>query len=125
MIKLVSLSEPIRYREIKVPPSNYFSTLRGVWSNFYGPSGLIQFGPSWLLKLGRLGQSCLGPTFLWAELSWADLSLGRVVLNPFANTAKGKRFKSFYNAGNFCKKKKTKKTYCEKQISTVNVYTQI
>ena len=24
----------------------------------------------------------IGTTFLWAELSWADLSLGRVVLNP-------------------------------------------
>ena len=40
-----------------------------------------RFGPSCLLKLGRLGPSCLGLTFLWAELSWADLSLGRVVCN--------------------------------------------
>ena len=63
-------------------PSNYFNTLRGAWSDFYGPSGLLQFGLSCLLKLRRLGPSCLGPTFLWAELSWADLSLGRVVLNP-------------------------------------------
>ena len=81
MIKFVSLSEFIRYRAIKVPPFNYFNTLRGAWSDFYGPSGLLQFGrfePSCLLKVGRLG-----PTFLWAEfLSWADLSLGRVVLNP-------------------------------------------
>ena len=83
MIKFVSLSEFIRYRTIKAPPFNYeyFNTLRDAWSDFYGPSGLLQFGrfgPSCLLKLGRLGPSCLGPTFLWAELSWADLSLGRV-----------------------------------------------
>ena len=65
-----------------MPLTNYFNTLRGAWSDFYGPSGLLQFGPSCLLKLGRFGPSCLGPTFLWAELSWADLSLGRVVLNP-------------------------------------------
>ena len=45
-------------------------------------SELGRLGPSCLLKLGQLGPSCLGPTFLWAELSWADLSLGRVVLNP-------------------------------------------
>ena len=34
-----------------------------------------------LLKLGRLGPSCLGLTFFWADLSCADLSLGRVVRN--------------------------------------------
>ena len=86
MIKFVLLSEFITYRAIKVTPSNYFNTLRGAWSDFYGSSGLLQFGrfgPSCLPKLGRLGPSCLGPTFLWGELSWADLSLGRVVLNPF------------------------------------------
>ena len=43
-----------------------------------------RFGPSCLLKLGRLGPSCNGPTFLWAELSWADLSLSRVVRNSSA-----------------------------------------
>ena len=73
----------IRYRAIKVLPSNYFNTLRGAWSDFHGPTGL--------LKLGRFGQlsSEIGttwaelswPTFLWDELSWADLSLGRVVCN--------------------------------------------
>ena len=55
-------------------------------SDFHGPRGLQKlgrFGPSCLLKLGRLGPSCLGPTFFWAELSWADLSLGRVVRNSF------------------------------------------
>ena len=83
--QFVLLSEFIRYKARKVPPFNYFNTLRGAWSDFYGPSGLLQFGrfgPSCLLKLGRLGPSCLGPTSLWAELSMADLSLGRVVLNP-------------------------------------------
>ena len=82
MIKFVPLSELVKYRAIQVPPSNYFNTLRGGWFDFYLPSGLLQFGPSCLLKFGRLGPSCPGPTFLWAELSWADLSLGRVVLNP-------------------------------------------
>ena len=63
-----------------------FNTLRGVWSDFHGPRGLLKlgrFGPSCLLKLGRLGPSCLGPTLLRDELSWADLSLGRVVRNSF------------------------------------------
>ena len=76
VIKFVPLSELIRYRAMKVPPSNYFNTLRGAWSDFYLPSGLLQFGLRCLLKLGRLGPSCLRPTFLWAELSWTDLSLG-------------------------------------------------
>ena len=67
-----------------MPPTNSFNTLRGAWSGFYVPSGLLQFGrfgPSCLPKLGRLGPSCLGgrlffygpsrpgPTCLWAELS--------------------------------------------------------
>ena len=80
MIKFVSLSELIKFRAIKVQPSNYFNTLRGGWSDFYLPSGLLQFGTSCLLKLGQLGPSCLGPTCffgpscpgpicLWAELS--------------------------------------------------------
>ena len=71
MIKFVSLSEFIRYRAIKAPPFNYFKTLRGSWSDFYGPSGLLQFG--------RFGTSSeIGTT--WAELSWADFFMGRVVL---------------------------------------------
>ena len=56
-----------------MPPTNSFNTLRGAWSGFYVPSGLLQFGrfgPSCLPKLGRLGPSCLGPTFF----------MGRVVL---------------------------------------------
>ena len=51
VIKFVSLSEFIRYRAIKVPPFNHFNTLRGASSDFYGPSGLLQFGPKCLLKL--------------------------------------------------------------------------
>ena len=65
-----------------------FNTLSGAWSDFHGLRVLLllgRFGPSCLLKLGRLGPSCLGPTFLWAELSWADLSLGRVVRNSGPN----------------------------------------
>ena len=65
---------------IKVPPTNYFNTLRGAWSDFYGPSGLLQFGrfgPSCLLKLGRLGLSCLGPTFFMGRVV-----LGRLVFGP-------------------------------------------
>ena len=58
-------------------PSNYFNTLRGAWSDFYGPSGLLQFGLSCLLKLRRLGPSCLGPTFFMGRLV-----LGRLVFGP-------------------------------------------
>ena len=64
-----------RYRPIKEPQSYYFNTLRFSWSDFNGPSGLQfrRFGPSCLLKLGRLGPSCPGPTCLWAELSWPTI----------------------------------------------------
>ena len=60
----------------------FFYTIRGAWSDFHGPRGLLnlrRFGPNCLLKFRRLGPSCLGPTFygpscpgptcLWAELS--------------------------------------------------------
>ena len=30
------------------------------------------------------GASCLGAIFLWDELSWGELSLGRVVRNPLS-----------------------------------------
>ena len=44
------------------------------------------------LKLGRvgmgrvlhLGTSWHGPRFMWAELAWAELVLGRVVLHPIS-----------------------------------------
>ena len=73
MIRFVLLSEFITYRAIKVPPSNYFNTLRGTWSDVSGLSGLLQFG-----RFGPLSSE-IGTT--WAELSWADLFMGRVVLD--------------------------------------------
>ena len=36
-----------------------------------------EFGPSCLINFG----CCLGPSFMWAELAWAELVLGRVVRN--------------------------------------------
>ena len=30
----------------------------------------------------NLGESCLGASFMWGELFWDELSLGRVVLHP-------------------------------------------
>ena len=72
MIKFVSLSEFIRYRAIKVPPFNYFNTLRGAWSDFYGPSG-----PAIWAIWAELSSEIVTT---WAELSWADFFMGRVVL---------------------------------------------
>ena len=37
------------------------------------------------LKFGRVSMGRvlhLGPSFMWAELAWAELVLGRVVLHP-------------------------------------------
>ena len=31
----------------------------------------------------QCGVSCLGTSFLWGGLSWGELSLGRVVRNPY------------------------------------------
>ena len=63
-----------------MPPSNYFNTLRGAWSDFYGPSGLLQFGrfgPSCLLKLDDLGRVVLGRLFFMGRVV-----LGRLVFGP-------------------------------------------
>ena len=75
----------IRYRAIKVPPSTCFYNIKRclVWLSWAESSKLGCFWPSCLLKLVWLRPSCLGPTFLWAELSWTDLSLGRVVRNSY------------------------------------------
>ena len=72
MIKFVSLSEFIRYRAIKVPPFNYLNTLRGAWSDFYGPSG-----PAVWVIWAELSSEI---ETTWDELSWADFFMGRVVL---------------------------------------------
>ena len=62
VIKFVSLSEFIRYKAIKVPPSNYLPGL------IFMGRVVLQFGPSFLLKLGRFGPSCLGPTFFMGRV---------------------------------------------------------
>ena len=52
----------IRYRAIKVPPSNYFNTLRGARSVFHRSS---KIGAIWAELSSEIGTT-------WAELSWVD-----------------------------------------------------
>ena len=78
MIRFVSQSEFIRYRAIKVPPSNYFNTLRGAWAEWSSAIWAIwaelssEIGTTWTeLSWADFfyGLSCPGPTCLWADLS--------------------------------------------------------
>ena len=40
---------------------------------------------NWAKLSNKLRQSCLGPSFMWAELAWAELVLGRVVRNSLCS----------------------------------------
>ena len=88
VIKFVSLSEFIRYQAIKVPPTNYFNNLRGACPIFMGEVSSVfgQFGPSCLLKLGQLRQSCLGPTFFMGRVVQGWLVFGQSCPEPFQRT---------------------------------------
>ena len=41
-----------------------------------------ELSSEWGELSSQCGESCLGASFLWGELSWGGLSLGRVVRNP-------------------------------------------
>ena len=42
-----------------------------------------ELSSEWGELSSECGASCLGPSFLWGELSWGELCLGRVVRNSF------------------------------------------